>query len=169
MKRIDNTNDNSNAGDGDERIGFEPQDFIDFIGYIAQGNLVALLRITAVCEVLKERIKGLPEDSDEREFLERIISGLALPGKILCKQGKDLSGHEDRVLATCAENNHPIISRQEAYFPAVVEDHAKVGRKWLEVESTIKETKDGEPDTDSDKHNPFGGDDKPGPDKGRFN
>lgn len=140
------TNKNDNKNDSADKpmpegpvVGIPTHQFLDYLCHIAKGNLVALVRLTAVCEHLRTTAEGLPEDSPAREAIRKAVGGLSLPGLILAKQGKDLSDHEDGIIAALkAEGQHSFESCQAEALAKVFTDHAAAGKEWLSTESAFK-------------------------------
>lgn len=111
-------------------VAIHATQLLEYLCHVAQGNLTALIRITAVCEYLRKYAEAEGTDPEAREHIRKAVGGLGLAGLILAKQGKDLSDHEDIV----AEGSglKPV---QPDILAEVLDDHAKVGKKWLETNS----------------------------------
>jgi hypothetical protein len=134
----DNTNP-SNEEDG-AFIGIPPDHLLNYLAHLAEGNLIALVRLTAVVEHLRTTAKDLPADDETAKAIRLAVSGLSLSGLVLAKQGQSLSQHEDSILAALKAKGRETESIQAEKLNAVFKDHAAAGKAWLDVDTNVSDT-----------------------------
>lgn len=139
MNKADN-NKNDNGKSTPPPIGIEVQDFLGHLCHIAKGNLVALVRVTAVTEHLRRTAEDLPEGDETKDALHKACQGLALAGLILAKQGKDLSDAEDALVEAVQTDGYKCDPIQGEQLCNVFSDHGKAGKEWLNTTSGLKKT-----------------------------
>lgn len=152
------TNKNEDTNGKPALLGIPPQELVDLIGFIAAGNLIALLRVTSVCQFLDTHADSLPEGDPSRKAIRKALAGFGLAGQLLCQQGKQLSDHEDRLVESCEKKGVDVTIRQTGEWATkVAEDVNAAAKEWLATCSEFNEKprpKDEDADTDTDKPEP---------------